>query len=121
MLKQLLDPRGLALGRTALGVTMLTQPGLIPAVLGVPAESRDSMDWAVQMLGAREVALGLGSLLAKKERRLWHAAGLLSDAVDAVVIAGAISSKKVRSASGAGMVVIAATAAVVGAEAVRKG
>jgi hypothetical protein len=121
MLQKLRDPRGLALGRTAVGVTMLTAPDLIPQLLGASAESRESMGWAVQMLGAREVALGLGALATRKEKRLWHAAGLLCDTVDALAVASAISKGRVRSSAGAGLVVIAAVAAVTGADALRRG
>ena len=121
MLTQLLDPRGLGLGRTAVGVTMLTRPGLVPSLLGVDEASRQRTEWLVQMLGAREVALGVGSLLARKERRLWHAAGLLSDAVDAVAVSLALSKGRVRSSTGAGFVLVAVTAAAVGAKAAYKG
>ena len=120
-LQALRDPRGLALGRTAAGVTMLTRPELLPALLGTPQESRQSMAWVVQMLGAREVALGLGALTARKDTRRWHAAGLLSDAVDAVAVAGALRKGRVRASTGAGLVVIAAVAAATGADALRRG
>lgn len=121
MLQKLRDPRGLALGRTAAGVTMLTQPALIPKLLGTPTESRESMAWAVQMLGAREIALGLGALAARKEKRLWHAAGLLSDGVDAFAVASAVGKGRVRASTGVGLVVIAAVAALTGADALRRG
>jgi hypothetical protein len=117
-LKRLLDPRGLAVGRTAVGVTMLTRPGLIPAALGVDAASSEQMSWAVQMLGAREVALGLGALLGRRQPRLWHAAGLLSDAVDALAVSSAIGKGRVRTSTGAGLVAIAVAASVVGAESI---
>ena len=120
MLKQLLDPRSLAVGRTVVGVSMLAQPGLVPALLGVDRATRDRMAWVVQMLGAREVALGVGALVARKERRLWVAAGLLSDAVDAVVVAAALGKGQVRTSTGAGMVVVAAGAAAIGADALRR-
>lgn len=121
MLKKLLDPRGLALGRTFVGVTMITQPGLIPGLLGVDSEASTKLAWAVQMLGAREIALGAGSLASRKERRLWHAAGLLSDTVDAVALAGALKLGTIRKTSGGGAVLVAVVAAGAGAGALRRG
>jgi len=120
LLALLTDPRGLAAGRTAVGVTMLTRPLLVPTVLGVDAVSSARMAWAVQMLGAREVALGLGALLGRGDRRLWAAAGLLSDAVDAVAVAAAVGQGHVRRSTGAGLVVVAAGAAAIGSGAVRR-
>ena len=119
VLKQLLDPRGLAVGRTAVGVSMLTQPGLGPALLGVDRATRNRLAWVVQMLGAREVALGVGALVARKERRLWLAAGVLSDAADAVVVAAALRKGQVKTSTGAGLVVLAAGAAAIGSDALR--
>ena len=121
LVQKLRDPRGLALGRTAVGVTMLTRPGLVPQLLGTPTDAHESMAWAVQMLGAREVALGVGALASRRESRLWHAAGLLSDAVDAVAVASALRKGRVRATTGVGLVVIAAVAAVTGADALRRG
>lgn len=121
LLATLTDPRGLAAGRTAVGLTMLARPELVPTALGVDREAAGELGWAVQMLGAREVALGLGALLGRRERRLWAAAGLLCDAVDAVVIASALGRGRLRAAPGAGAVVVAAGAAAVGAGALRRG
>lgn len=120
MLGRLLDPSGLAMGRAAVGVSMLTRPGLVPAILGVDRGSRDRMAWAMQMLGAREVALGVGSLVSRKEPRLWLAAGLLSDSVDALAVASALGTGRVRALPGAAFIGIAAVAAAIGAQSLRR-
>jgi hypothetical protein len=120
LLQQLLDPRRLAIGRTAVGVSMLTRPGLIPGLLGVDRATRERMGWVVQMLGAREVALGVGALRSRQERRLWLAAGVLSDAVDALAVAAALGKGQVKTSTGAPMVLIAAAAAAIGAGGLRR-
>jgi hypothetical protein len=116
----LTDPRGLAAGRTAVGLTMLRRPGLVPGLLGVEAAASAPMDWAVQMLGAREVALGLGALLGRKDSRSWLAAGVLADAVDAVAVARAVGRGHLRRGPGAALVLVAAGAAAVGAGGLRR-
>ncbi|MGZ6827186.1 MAG: hypothetical protein ACXVGH_10370 [Mycobacteriales bacterium] len=121
LLSSLSDPRGLAVGRTAVGLTMLARPELVPTALGVDAAAAEQTAWVVQMLGAREVALGAGALLGRRQPRLWAAAGLLCDAVDAVAIAAALGRGRLRTAPGVGAVVVAAGAAAVGAGALRRG
>ena len=88
------DRVGLALGlsRAALGVLLLVRPALLPGLLGVRDPSRAG--WAMQMLGGREIALGLGSVLAIRAEpvasaRTWLAAGLISDSTDSITIAAA--------------------------------
>jgi hypothetical protein len=121
VLKQLLDPRGLAAGRTAVGVSMLARPALIPTRLGVPTEAADQMTWAVRMLGAREVALGVGALVSRKERRLWLAGGILSDAVDALAVGAALKQGRVKKLPGGGLTGIALVATAVGLTGLRRG
>jgi hypothetical protein len=72
------------------------------------------------MLGARELALGLGTRVAlrrgdSRAARLWVAAGLLSDAVDAVVVSAAVARGRVSSRTGAAVVAVAAGATALGA------
>jgi hypothetical protein len=86
---------------------MVLAPRSLTGFLGVaPASARDT-SWAVQMLGAREIALGLGAFTALRRgdaraARLWLAAGLLCDGLDAVVLAAAVGSGRVSAAPGAG-------------------
>lgn len=100
---------------------MLARPSMVPAQLGVDRATSERMTWAMQMLGAREVALGLGAVAAlrsgdSRAARLWLGAGLLADTTDALVLAYAVGRSRVRTAAGAGGVVVAA-----GASAVRAG
>lgn len=119
MLQKLLHPSGLALGRTAVGVIMLTTPALIPSQLGVEQQSATSMTWAMQMLGAREVALGLGALTSRQDRRRWLAGGVLCDAVDAVAVLTAMRRGRVRKVSGGGLVAVAVAATFIGLRSLR--
>jgi hypothetical protein len=114
-----LTPLRLAQSRTGVGVVMLTRPALLPRGMGVDRVSAERTGWVVQMLGAREVALGAGTWLALRRpdsrgARLWIAAGVLSDAVDALAVAGALGRGRVGAVPGAGLVVVASTAAAVG-------
>ena len=118
--RHLLDPTGLAVGRTAVGLALLARPTALPAALGVDRETRERMSWAVQMLGAREVALGLGALTARTGRRSWLAGGLLSDAMDAVAITAAVRQGRIGAAAGGAVAAVAAGAVVVQADALRR-
>jgi hypothetical protein len=114
------DPRGVAAGRTLVGLTMMAQPSLVPSLLGVSEEAREGTGFLVQMLGAREIALGLGAQTARNDRRRWLLAGILSDAVDAVVVARAIRSGRARRVTGLGTVTVAAAATAIQVRALRE-
>jgi hypothetical protein len=101
---------------------MLLRPTTLGGLLGVDRTAAASTAFTVQMLGAREFALGLGAWTSlrrgdSRASRLWLAAGLLSDAVDAVVLAGAVGRGRVRGAPGAAGVAAATAAAAVQAAA----
>jgi hypothetical protein len=122
VLSAVATPTRVAQGRAGLGALMIAQPASIPRALGVPREAAEQTAWATQMLGAREVALGLGTWVAlrrpdRRAARLWLAAGLLSDAVDAVAVARAVGRGSVRPASGWALVGVAVTATAVEAAA----
>ncbi|HWG95134.1 MAG TPA: hypothetical protein VNU66_13020 [Mycobacteriales bacterium] len=121
----LLTPQRTSAGRVAVGVGMLAHPPLLGAPLGVDRVSVERTGWAVRMLGAREVALGAGTLVALRRgdaraARLWLAAGLLADAVDAVAVGAAVGKGTVRPAPGAAVVAVATTAAAVQAAALAR-
>ena len=85
-----------AAGRVALGVAALTRPS-VPARPWVGA-SADELGAQVfgRALGARDIALGLGALLAARkasqsQTAAWVAAGALSDALDTAITASAWS------------------------------
>ncbi|MCU1691379.1 MAG: hypothetical protein JWM64_470 [Frankiales bacterium] len=77
--------RQAALVRVGAGLVMLARPPSVGQVLG----SREpAAAWAVRMLGAREVALGLAVLGSGTPSSLLAGAG--SDAVDALVLGTAL-------------------------------
>ena len=115
-------PTRLSLGRCAAGTVMTLRPSLVPTSLGVDPVSAGRTSWAVQMLGARDLALGVGTLVALRRgdaraARVWLAAGLFSDAVDAVAVSAAIGKGAVRPSRGALPVGTAVGAVAIGAAA----
>ena len=115
LLDQALSVEPLALARSAVGVSMITRPRTLPSLLGVDSATSGRMSWSTQMLGAREVALGLGTFVALRKgepraARLWLMAGLLSDAVDALAVGAAVARGRVSKITGTAVVGIAAGA-----------
>ncbi|MCY7364480.1 MAG: hypothetical protein LH469_04080 [Frankiaceae bacterium] len=109
-------PEHLALLRTGAGVVMVGRPRVLPQLMGVDSATATRVGWAVQMLGAREIAIGLGTLVALRRpgsaaARTWVAAGVLTDALDVLAVGGALARGRVRKSSGAA-VLTTATAAV---------
>ena len=95
-----------------IGVTMITRPRTLPRLLGVDSATASRMAWSAQMLGAREVALGLGAFVAlrrpdRRAARLWLLAGLVSDAVDALAVGAAVAQGRVSKVTGTGLVAVA--------------
>lgn len=81
--------RSLAIGRIAIGVLALLVPG--PMIrLWTGRQNAAGARMLGRVIGGREVALGLGALLALKHQapvRGWMEAASLSDAVDCAVTA----------------------------------
>ena len=108
----------LALARAGAGVSMITQPTVLPRALGVDSASAATMAWSTRMLGAREIALGLGAFTAlrssdRRASRLWLLAGLFSDGVDAVAVASGTARRRLHPVSGAAVTALACGAVVV--------
>ena len=124
-LARTLSGERLALVRTGAGTVMLARPRMMPALLGVDSASSGRMAWVVQMLGAREVALGLGTWAALRTgdvraQRVWIAAGALSDALDALVVGAAVARGRLSTGPGAAVVLTAGAAAAAELEALRR-
>lgn len=109
-------PTTLASVRTGIGTVMLLAPQLLPHVLGVDAASRARTSWLVQMVGAREVALGAGVLVADRSGagRVWAVAGSACDLADALVVGGAVRRGAVSPAWGGAVALSALAAGSVG-------
>jgi hypothetical protein len=109
---RLLSVERLSIGRTAAGVSMITRPRMLATSLGVDSAAAARTAWVTQMLGAREVALGVGTLVARRggdrrAARLWLYAGLLSDAVDALAVGAAVARRQLSPVSGGAVVAVA--------------
>lgn len=120
-----LTPFHVALGRSGAGTAMLVRPRLMPQLLGVDSATSARVAWSVQMLGARELALGLGTMIALRSpqrhgSRLWVAGGLLSDAVDALAVSGALAKGRVSKGGGLAAVGVALGAVAIGARALQE-
>ena len=116
----------LSLARAAVGANMITQPRTLARVLGVDSAAAARTSWATQMLGAREVALGVGTFVALRRpdtrpARLWLLAGLFSDAVDALAVGAAVARGRVSKVTGPVVVGIAGTAVYAQLEALQAG
>jgi hypothetical protein len=86
--------RAVAAGRIALGASYLLAPGLAlrmwPGRPGSTPEDRAMARLLARSVGGRDVALGVGALLALAHdtpARGWVEAGMLADTVDALAIA----------------------------------
>ncbi|MCW2679550.1 MAG: hypothetical protein JWM62_951 [Frankiales bacterium] len=118
-------PAHLALARTGSGALMVLRPRAVPQALGVDSATATRMAWAVQMLGARELALGIGTWTAmrnpdKAASRLWVAGGVLSDGIDAMAVTAALLKGRVSKSSGLGLVAVAAGAVALGVRALQE-
>ncbi len=117
-------PARLAVGRTGAGVVMLARPRLVPQTMGVDSASAAKTGWVMQMLGAREVALGLGTLAALRSRdsraaRTWVQVGVLCDGIDALAIGTAIARGRVSKAIGGAVVLTSIGATLAGLHALQ--
>jgi hypothetical protein len=105
----------LARGRIAIGVVSLLAPGLVATMTG-PGGSRGGASLFVGMLGARDVALGLGLLRALDRGapvRGWLEASALVDGIDAA--ACVLARRHIRTTLLPGTVGLAATGALMSA------
>jgi hypothetical protein len=120
-----ITPAHLAMGRAGAGAVMVARPRLMPTAMGVDSATSARVSWVLQMLGARELALGLGTLAALRSpdrvaSRVWVAAGVLSDAVDAVAVGAALGRGRVTRAAGGATIAVALAAVAVGARALQR-
>jgi hypothetical protein len=95
-------PRLLALGRTAIGLSVLARPELLVRGLGGDSGTARRTGWLARMFAVREIALGAGTLVAlrpgaadRSAARLWLVASAVTDAVDAAAMVAAIRAGQV--------------------------
>jgi hypothetical protein len=110
--------RGLALNRISFGAGLMLAPGLYArSWVGSDAAGEDTTKVLARALGARDLALGVGGLLALRDgdterARRWFAAQGVTDAVDLVATLAArelpLPARVFASAMAAGSTAIAA-------------
>lgn len=112
-------PRGvvpaLGLTRLAIGAGLLVGPAGLGKALGLSADEAKRAGWLARLMGAREIAIGLGTLDAWRTGRPvdgWVAAQGMSDASDAVAFASVALAGRVSPARGWGMSLFALSGAV---------
>src|SRR3954468_20923025 len=91
--------RQLALGRVGFAAAFLAAP--VPALrtLGADTATAQRVSWLTRMMAVRDGALAVGALAADRrggDPRPWLVAGAVSDAVDAVVFAGALKEGRLK-------------------------
>jgi hypothetical protein len=90
--------RMFAAGRVVVGATMLARPELLARGMRVDAATARRTGWLGQMVGVRDLALGVGTLHALTRggaARPWLLLAALADAVDAAALAEAVRRKQV--------------------------
>lgn len=115
-------PSHLAWGRVGAGASMVVRPRMLPTLMGADSATATRTGWAVQMLGIRDLALGVGTLVALRGQdraatRTWLTMGVLCDAVDALAIGGALVKGRVTKAGAAATIAVALGAVAVGIDA----
>lgn len=104
----------LSVTRVGVGLSMLARPATLAKSVGVDSATAERVAWVTRMVGAREVALGAGTLVALRrgrDVREWALAQAFSDAVDAVVFAAAVARGHARPVQGLGITAVAASGA----------
>jgi hypothetical protein len=83
------DPTALLSGiRTAVGAAAWTAPNLSGKVMGLDPAANPQAAFLGRLFGVRDVAMGVGTSMARGEaRRSWLALGVLVDGMDAVAAA----------------------------------
>lgn len=107
-------PPTFGLARCLLGAGMLAAPDRLARGLGTDRVTARDTGWLTRMIGGRELALGVGTLIAvRRSQGLagWLYAQALADAGDAVALAGALRAGVVSPVR-AGPVLAAALAGI---------
>lgn len=107
----------LGAGRTLMAAAILAAPVAAARLLGADTATARRVTWLTRMMGVRDAALGVGALASARRGRGaagWLLGGAVSDAVDAVVLAGAIKQGRIRGVVPSAIVAGAAATAAVG-------
>lgn len=105
----------LGLTRIGIGIGLLVNPSGIGKALGIDPTAMQQAQWLARFTGGREIAIGLGTLIAWRRGDSvagWIAAQAISDGTDTVAFAAVASQGRVSASRGWGMAAFAASGAV---------
>jgi hypothetical protein len=110
----------LATGRALVAAVMVASPVRTARLLGTDTATAQRVTWLTRMMGVRDGAIGVGGLAAARTdggaaATPWLLAGAVSDAVDAVVLAGALKRGRLNGFVPRAVVPVAAGVAALGA------
>jgi len=90
--------RQLAVGRVLFAAAFLAAPVPAARLLGADTATAQRVSWLTRMMAVRDGALGAGALSAARggDPGLWLIGGAVSDAVDAMVLAGALKQGRIK-------------------------
>ena len=120
-LRTLLAPPGrirlgaIASGRCAVGLLALLRPVEVAGFGGIDRASAQRTAHLAQLAGARDLALGVGLLVALvrgADTGGWVWAGALADGIDTAVIGSATAQGRLGPVAGTALALVAASAAV---------
>jgi hypothetical protein len=108
----------IAAGRALIAASILASPVRSARMLGADTATAQRVTWLTRMMGVRDAAIGVGGVAATRSGTAttsWLLAGAVSDATDALVIAGALKRGRVKGIVPTAVVPFAAGAAALGA------
>lgn len=115
------DPRSLALqiaaGRSLAAAAIMAAPVASARALGTDTATAQRVVWLTRMMAVRDGALGVGGVAAVRRGggTSWLLGGAAADAVDAVVLAGALRQGRLKGVLPTLVAPVAAGLAIVGA------
>lgn len=105
----------LGIARIGIGVGLLVSPVGLARGLGIDAATAKRVGWMARIAGARELAIGLGTIRAwhrGEPMTGWLAAQAISDGVDSIAFAVTASRGDVGAVRGWGLAAFAASGAI---------
>lgn len=108
-------PAALGILRCAFGLGMMLDPSRLARMLGTDRRTAADTGWLTRMVGAREIALGVGTLTDLRrgsDPAPWLVAQALADGGDALALLAALRRGRVGTAAGWTVVVFAAGGAL---------
>jgi hypothetical protein len=107
----------IAAGRSVIAAAIMAAPVMTVRLAGTDTATARRVSWLTRMMAIRDGAIGVGGVLAARRGgnvAPWLLAGAASDAVDAVVLAGALRAGRAKGIAAALTVPLAGGTAIAG-------